>query len=133
MAELSEALHAAWRALPRDVSAELECADSEEAMLSALAKQERRLAQGIARALGRKWWQYEEYLPCDQAADYLSWMLRRKGVPHIVVVGHSDEGSSHAWVRVRGRDYDPTRQGCSDEFEIAYRFDGKRITRSRKV
>ena len=131
MAELSEALHAAWRALPSDARAELEGADSPEEMTEALAKHERLLAQGIAKALRGKWWAHEEYLSCDQAADYLSWMLRRKGIPHIKVIGYSDEGSSHAWVRVGGRDYDPTRQGCSDEFEIAYRFDGKEITRSR--
>lgn len=60
-----------------------------------------------------------EYWDCDEMANRLSAKLRRRGVSHQIVVGHSDEGSAHAWVRVGDRNLDPTRQGFGDgSFEI---------------
>jgi hypothetical protein len=53
----------------------------------------------------------EGYLDCDEAAVLLGWALESHRIPYEGVVGESDEGSSHAWVRVNGRNYDPTHQG----------------------
>lgn len=55
-----------------------------------------------------------EYICCDEAASIMSQLLRERGIHHEVVVGSSDEGSSHAWVRIAGRNFDPTEQGFGD-------------------
>ena len=60
-----------------------------------------------------------EYWDCDVMADRLSARLQQRGIPHQVVLGNSDEGSSHVWVRVGDRNLDPTRQGFGDgTFEV---------------
>jgi hypothetical protein len=51
---------------------------------------------------------------CDEMTNRLSTRLRRLGIPHQTVLGHSDEGSSHTWVRIGTRNLDPTRQGFGD-------------------
>ncbi len=66
----------------------------------------------------------KEYWSCDLMAGRLSARLRRLGVPHQQVLGHSDEGSSHAWVRVGERNLDPTRQGFGNgAFTVVEAYD----------
>jgi len=64
-----------------------------------------------------------EFLDCDEAANLMSAGLRAKGIPHIMVVGESDEGSSHAYIIVDDKRYDPTHQGYGDgHIEMATRW-----------
>ena len=59
------------------------------------------------------------YWDCDEMAERLSKRLSRWRVSHQLVLGHSDEGSSHVWVRVGERNLDPTKQGFGDGvFEV---------------
>lgn len=65
-----------------------------------------------------------EYLDCDEMAVLLSDVLRVWHVPHAVVLGYSDEGSSHCWVRIGESDVDPTEQGFgSGEWRLSAEFD----------
>lgn len=60
---------------------------------------------------GRDW---GEYLVCDEAAEIMSYILKRKGIEHESIVGFSDTGDSHVWLRVDGYNYDPTEQGMHE-------------------
>jgi len=64
-----------------------------------------------------------EFLDCDEAANLMAATLREKGIAHIAVIGESDEGSSHAYIIVKGRRFDPTKQGYgSGEIEEATKW-----------
>jgi hypothetical protein len=65
------------------------------------------------------------YIYCDEMAEIMSELLILREIPHQTVVGNCSEGSSHVWVRIGDKDWDPTDQGCSEEFDICMTFDGK--------
>lgn len=69
----------------------------------------------------------EEYLDCDEAAVLFGWALEIHQIPHETAIGESDEGSSHAWIRVNDVNYDPTHQG----FGRGYYFVTDRYTPER--
>lgn len=54
------------------------------------------------------------YLDCDQVADLMSQVLTYKNIQHHIVIGKSDEGSSHAYIKIGEKRYDPTHQGFND-------------------
>lgn len=56
----------------------------------------------------------DEFLVCDSAAELMADVLRQKGIGYQIICGINDEGSSHAYVRVGGRNYDPTHQGFGE-------------------
>jgi len=64
-----------------------------------------------------------EYLQCDECASLLSGYLWDKGIPHYYVIGKSDEGSSHAFIVVEGRVYDPTDQGFHPSYPETGEYD----------
>lgn len=93
------------RNIPVEIRRELIAAENPTDLCRRIRKHEAALARldrGEAHA---------EFLDCDEAANIMSAVLRAWRVPHCGVVGHSWEGSSHAWVRVGRRNYDPTEQG----------------------
>ena len=63
----------------------------------------------FAKLLGK-----EDYIDCDEMATILSRVLTAWEIDHQSMLGTSDEGSSHAWIRVHGMDLDPTDQGCNN-------------------
>lgn len=68
----------------------------------------------IAAACGR-----HDFIDCDQMATLLSQWLEWQDIPHQVVIGESDIGDTHAWVRVDGENIDPTEQGFGDgDFKV---------------
>ena len=56
----------------------------------------------------------EGYLDCDEACDIMHYFLQIKKIPHQLIIGKSDEGSSHAYVKIGEHRYDPTHQGFGD-------------------
>ena len=90
--------------IPDDVREALLAAKTPREMESIIAEAEPRLAAMDNRS----------FLDCDEAANLMIAALRAHGIPHIMVIGESDEGSSHAYVIVDGRRYDPTHQGYGD-------------------
>jgi len=44
-------------------------------------------------------------------AELMSQVLISKKISHQVVLGKSDEGSAHTWIRISNKNYDPTKQG----------------------
>ena len=72
----------------------------------------------LAHAVGSS----DPFLWCDEDIELLTGVLRARGIPHEVVLGRSAEGSSHLWVRVRGRVLDPTRQGCRVPMDVVERY-----------
>lgn len=63
----------------------------------------------------------EGYLDCDEATDIMGYFLKKKDIRHKVIIGKSDEGSSHAYIKIGDKRYDPTNQGfgdMKDEWEV---------------
>lgn len=98
--------------IPEDLKARLLAAKGPQEIERLIAEAEPQLAALDGR----------DFLDCDEAANLMSATLRAKRIPHLSVIGESDEGSSHAYVIVRGRRYDPTKQGYgSGKIESAER------------
>lgn len=92
--------------LPDPVQEAMERAGTIEDIVQVLQDHE----ADIARACLNR----SEFIDCDQMASLLSQWLRWRGIPHQSVLGKSDIGDSHAWVRIQGRNIDPTDQGFGD-------------------
>lgn len=56
-----------------------------------------------------------DFLVCDSAAELMADVLRSKGIGYQLVCGVNDEGDSHSYIQVRGKNYDPTYQGFGGE------------------
>ena len=57
---------------------------------------------------------YCEYLVCDEAVEIMSYVLKRKGITHEIMMGFGDTGDTHVWIRVDEINYDPTEQGMHE-------------------
>jgi hypothetical protein len=90
--------------LPAEIADQLNNAQTPEDVELIIAKKERAIAKLIHSPT-------YPYIYCDHAAELMSRALARKGIIHRLVVGWCDEGSSHAYVIVNGKRYDPTHQG----------------------
>lgn len=66
-----------------------------------------------------------EYLVCDEAVEIMSYVLKRKGITHEIMMGFGDSGDTHVWIRVDGINYDPTEQGMH-EGQIIERWDSRK-------
>lgn len=90
--------------VPQRISDELKAARTPDEVQDVLKRREKDLARNYDK--------HDEYLSCDNVADLMVQVLKSKGIRAKGVVGYSDEGSSHVWVEVGGKKYDPTEQGC---------------------
>ena len=68
---------------------------------------------------------YCEYLVCDEAVEIMSYVLKRKGITHEIMMGFGDSGDTHVWIRVDDINYDPTEQGMH-EGQIIERWDSRK-------
>lgn len=90
--------------LPEVVKRRLARANTPEEISEILSQEEARIARFQKGASA-------EFLDCDEVANILSQELKKRCLPHVSMLGESDEGSSHVWVEVRGKRLDPTKQG----------------------
>lgn len=106
--------HREYVPVPADVEARLERAQTPREIERILREDEAKLAAACMR---------EEYLYCEIMAEVMSRVLKSKNTPHQMVLGKSDAGDSHMWVRIDEENYDPTDQGYgTGEFEVVYSY-----------
>ena len=85
-----------------------------------MLKHEKEMAEKRNEYFGENF--YCEYLVCDEAVEIMSYVLKRKGITHEIMMGFGDSGDTHVWIRVGGINYDPTEQGMH-EGQIIARWD----------
>jgi len=93
--------------VPGEITSRLERATTPDQINDIIKAEETGLAKLVHKGAS-------EYLFCEQCAHVFSETLKHKGIAHEVVQGKSDEGSTHQWIRVDGKNYDPTEQGYGD-------------------
>lgn len=86
------------------VKSKLLAAETPEQIEKAIADNEKAIADTYDKNL-------EGYLDCDMAADLMHYLLKKRNIDHQLIIGKSDEGSSHAYVKIGNKRYDPTKQG----------------------
>jgi len=77
-----------------------------------MLKHEKEMAEKRNEYFGEKF--YCEYLVCDEAVEIMSYVLKRKDISHEIMMGFSDTGDTHVWIRVDNINYDPTEQGMHE-------------------
>ena len=98
--------------LTEDIENILMKAKNVDELNNLMKKHESKMARTRNVKLGGQDW--GEYLVCDEAGEVMSYILKKKGIEHESIVGFSDTGDSHVWLRVNGYNYDPTEQGMHE-------------------
>ncbi len=69
-----------------------------------------------------------EYIDCDEMSSLMGFALEMHNIPYEAVIGESDEGSSHSWLRSGNRNWDPTHQGFGPgKYVVTEIFDGRKL------
>lgn len=92
--------------VPAHINVKLEEASTPEEIESIISDHEAELANLL--------YPCDDFLVCDTAAELMADVLHSKGIEHQIICGISDAGDSHSYVRVGGKNYDPTHQGFGD-------------------
>jgi hypothetical protein len=87
-----------------------------------MLKHEKEMAENRNKYFNGKF--YCEYLVCDEAVEIMSYILKKKGITHEIIMGFNEYGDTHVWIRVDGVSYDPTDQG-QHEGQIIYRWNNR--------
>jgi hypothetical protein len=103
----------AEQVMPKDVHEKLEAAKTAEEITNIIADNERPIAAALH---GPGLTQDYEVLKSDgSATDLLRYYLRKKNIPHEVVLGKTNEGRDRVWVRTKeGAELDPSGEGMKD-------------------
>lgn len=94
-------------------------AEDPQELSDLITKHEKEMAENRNKYIGRYW---GEYLVCDEAMEIMCYILERKEIGYEVLMGFSNTGDTHVWVRVDDINYDPTEQGMH-EGQIIERWD----------
>jgi len=97
-------------------------AEDPEELNNLMKKYETEMANNRNRYVGYDW---GPYLVCDEAVEIMSYILKRKGIDHEVLMGFSDTADTHVWLRVNNINYDPTEQGMH-EGQIIAKWDDRK-------
>ena len=108
--------------VPDGIAVSLDRARTPKQIEYVISRNERRLASLYRSG--------EEFLTCDIAAELMSQVLRKKKIPHLVVMGTIQHNQSHSYIRIGDKTYDPTHQidsPAADE-QLQATFDGHTLT-----